>query len=130
MTTSSYSAPAPDTPYRTGITTQTIGDQLWKKVLLEAGPLEIRDSCQQQLHEIIEQGAERMTLENRLGPADIFTAEENLGRFVGLMKHSAELLGHPQVLGEDTLFAADQTLIVLAFRPWPFRSGKPYEQHG
>jgi hypothetical protein len=130
MTTSSYSAPAPDAPYRTGITTRTIGDQLWKKVLLEAGSLEIRDSCEEQLHEIIEQGAERMTVENRVGPADIFTAEQNLGRFVGLMKHNAQLLGHPDWLGEDTLRAADEALIVLAFRPWPFKWGKPYEHLG
>ncbi|MFZ1218485.1 MAG: hypothetical protein WAO00_04290 [Chthoniobacterales bacterium] len=47
MTTSSYSAPAPDASLRIGITTQTIGDPLWKKVLLEAGPLEIQDSCEQ-----------------------------------------------------------------------------------
>jgi hypothetical protein len=95
-----------------------------------AGPLEIHMGCEQQLRGIIAQGAERMALENRTAPGDIAMAEENLGRFVGLMKHSAELLGHPQVLGEDTLLAADQTLIVLAFRPWPFRSGKPYEQRG
>jgi hypothetical protein len=127
---SSYSTPEPETPRRPRISTTALADQLWKNVLMPAESIGIDTDSEQELRVIVAQGAERMTLENRVSPNDIALAERNLGRFVGLMKHSAELLGHPDSLGRDTLIAADQALVVLAFRPWPFKFGKPYEQYG
>jgi hypothetical protein len=85
----SHATPAPEAPCRTKVSTAEVVDPLWEEVLVEAGPLKIHSNCEQQLRKIVEQGVERMTLENRTTPDDIATAEQNLGRFVGLMKHNA-----------------------------------------
>jgi hypothetical protein len=116
----SYSTPAPEVPRRTRISTTELTDQLWETVLTSVGPLEIRAGCEQQLREIIAQGAKRMALERRTAPDDIGMAEQNLERLIGLMKHNAELLGHPQWLGEDTLLSADSALRLMRFELWPF----------
>src|SRR5207248_704501 len=117
MTTSFYATPAPNAPIRN---VAELADKLWYKALETAGPQAIHDDCKQQLHDIIQQGAERMFEENRTTATDLALAEDNIGRLVDLMKHHAELFNHPQWLGEDTLGATDNVLRVMRFELWPF----------
>jgi hypothetical protein len=117
MTTSSYSAPAPSAPIRD---VADLADRLWQKVLETARHLAIHAECDQQLHDIIQRGAERMFEENLTAAKDLALAEENIARLVELMKHHAELFNHPQWLGEDTLGATDNVLRVMRFELWPF----------
>jgi hypothetical protein len=97
-----------------------LGNQLWKKVIEAAGLLPIHSGCEQELHGIIQRGADRMFAENRTAPEDLVLAEANIGRLINLMKHHAELLNHPQWLGEDTLHAANRALQAMRFELWPF----------
>lgn len=114
-------APRPRRDAGVGSTTaDELGNQLWAKVLAATGPLEIHDNCEQQLGAIVQKGAERMFRQGRTTAQDIALAEENIERLVGLMKHQAELLGHPQWLGEDTLGEATKALQVMRFELWPF----------
>jgi hypothetical protein len=129
MTKQSRSSRAP-VPTAADINVRAIAEHLWGNALSEIGPIEIHDDCRTRLRDMIAHGTTRMALEHRTAPDDLGTAQRNLARVVGLMKYNAGLLGHPQWVGEDTLMAADQTLVVLGFRPWPFRIGKAYEQRG
>jgi hypothetical protein len=114
------STPAPEAPRRTEGTSAELADKLWEKVLETTGQLAIHSGCEQQLRGIVQQGAERMFTENRTTQEDVTLAEENIGRLIDLMKHHAELLNHPQWLGEDTLGATDRALQVMRFELWPF----------
>jgi hypothetical protein len=112
-----YSTPVPSGPIGS---VAGLADKLWQKVLEKAGSLAIHAGSEQQLHDIIQKGAERMFAENRTTKEDLSLAEDNIGRLVELMKHHAELLNHPQWLGEDTLSATDNALQVMRFELWPF----------
>jgi hypothetical protein len=97
-----------------------LANKLWEKVVESADPLSIHSDCEQQLHRIIQRGAERMFAENRTAPEDLVLAEANIDRLINMMKHHAELLNHPQWLGEDTLSSVDRSFQVMRFELWPF----------
>ena len=116
----SISPTAPEAPRRTNVTVDRLADQLWRKVVAAAGSVEIGDTCERMLHEIVQRGSERMFSARRTTPKDIALAEKNIDHLVFLMKRHAELLGHAARLGEDTLRDATRELKAAHFELWPF----------
>ena len=102
----------------------TLIDELWQTTVEAASPAEIRPSCGHFLRAWNSLAVERMETEGRLAPEDLATAEDNLRRFVQLMKTEAVFLGHPNRLDRDCFQAAHRSLerrsILSQFTLWPF----------
>ena len=99
-------------------------DELWQTTVETASPAEIGPSCGHFLRAWNSLAVERMEAEGRLAPEDLATAEDNLRRFVQLMKTEAVFLGHPNRLDRDCFQAAHRRLerrsILSQFTLWPF----------
>ena len=99
-------------------------DELWQTTVETASPAEIGPGCGHFLRAWNLLAVERMEAEGRLTPEDLATAEDNLRRFVQLMKTEAVFLGHPNRLDRDCFRAAHQRLerrsILSQFTLWPF----------
>lgn len=102
-------------------TADILANRFWERALDAIRPLELHDRCEQILHQIIQQGAERMAEQGRTSDSDILQAEEHVTKLIGLLRAEAILLGHPGWLGEDTLQAVTDGVRRLArFELWPF----------
>jgi len=99
-------------------------DELWQTTVETASPAEIGPSCRHFLRAWNSLAVERMEAEGRLAPEDLATAEDNLRRFVQLMKTEAVFLGHPNRLDRGCFKAAHRRLerrsILSQFTLWPF----------
>jgi hypothetical protein len=114
-------APAPRWTISGDQTTDILANRFWEKALDAIRPLELHDRCEQILHQIIQQGAERMAEQGRTGATDILQAEEHVTKLIGLLRAQAIRLGHPKWLGEDTLQAVtDGARLQARFELWPF----------
>jgi hypothetical protein len=99
-------------------------DNLWQTTVETASPAEISPRCGHFLRAWNALAVERMETEGRLAPEDLATAEDNLRRFVQLMKTEAVFLGHANRLDRDCFRAAHHGLerrsILSQFTLWPF----------
>jgi hypothetical protein len=99
-------------------------DNLWQKTVETANPAEISPRCGHFLRAWNSLAVERMETEGRLAPEDLAAAEDNVRRFVQLMKTEAVFLGHPNRLDRDCFRAAHRGLerrsILSQFTLWPF----------
>jgi hypothetical protein len=99
-------------------------DELWQTTIETASPAEIGPHCGDFLRAWNSLAVERMETEGRLTPEDLATAEDNLRRFVQMMKTEAVFLGHANRLDRDCFHAAHRRLerrsILSQFTLWPF----------
>lgn len=120
----SASIPAPEAPRRNTsvrkLTAEELGNRLWEKVIVSTIGVDIDKDFDRRLHQILQQGADRMFAERRITPADIALAEKNILHLINTMRKQARLLNHPEWLGEDTLIASEQALKVMRLELWPF----------
>jgi hypothetical protein len=103
---------------------ETLIDELWQTTVRTASPAEIVPGFGHFLRAWNSLAVERMEAEGRLASDDLTTAEDNLRRFVQLMKTEAVFLGHPNRLDRGCFRAAhrrlEQRSILSQFTLWPF----------
>jgi hypothetical protein len=103
---------------------EALGDKLWNTVVQAARQFAIGPHCVRSLRAWNAMGIERMELEDRSSPEDLAIAENNLKRFVQLMKREGVFIGHTEQLDNDCFHAAHRSLERSSIFPqstlWPF----------
>ena len=99
-------------------------NELWQTVRQVASPMDIGPLCARSLRAWIAMGVTRMEIEGRLSQENLAIAENNLKRFIQLMKTEAVFIGHADRLDKACFHAAHRRLerrsILSQFTLWPF----------
>lgn len=102
----------------------TVLDKLWQTTVRAARLQDIDPRCARSLRAWNAMGVVRMEMEGRLSPEDLIIAENNLERFIQLMKTEAVFLGRLDRLDNDCFHAAHRRLarrsMLSPFTLWPF----------
>lgn len=105
---------------RRAVAVEATEESFWNVVKEVAGGVDIHAGSEQMMRQMIAEGLKKMNTANRTSPTDLLAARGCLATFVLEVKREANVLGHPDYLGEDSTGAVGDRFATLAIEIWPF----------